>query len=219
MKTLIGSWFLVGLAIPLDAEMPQPEVKIEILVYNYAGLPTVTLAGAERETARIYQRAGIRTEWRDCPLRPDEAAQFPGCLVPITPTRLSLQILPRGMAERDGLYRDTFGSALYPEDGGFGMTALVCAPCAGQLAKGREEIHAAILGSVMAHELGHLLLGSGSHGATGLMHTPWHSQELERISQGLMRFTSWESERMRAQILARAGQREAAQSGVPSPRQ
>ena len=42
MKTLLRSWFLVGLAIPLEAEMPQPEVKIEILVYNYAGLPAVT---------------------------------------------------------------------------------------------------------------------------------------------------------------------------------
>ena len=203
MKTLVGSWFLLGLVGTLPAQSPRPESKIQVFVYNYAGVSPKTLARAEREAARIYSRTGIETEWLDCPLTPVEAAQFPACQLLPSPARLALRLLSRPMAERIGLSQATFGSALLPEDGGFGMTAQVCAHCCEELAKGNEALHAAVLGHVMAHELGHLLLGIGSHGATGLMHVPWHHKELENVAQGSLLFTSSEGEKMRRQVSAR----------------
>ena len=203
MKTLVGSWFLLGLVGTLPAQSPRPESKIQVFVYNYAGVSPKTLARAEREAARIYSRTGIETEWLDCPLTPAEAAQFPACQLLPSPARLALRLLSRPMAERIGLSQATFGSALLPEDGGFGMTAQVCAHCCEELAKGNEALHAAVLGHVMAHELGHLLLGIGSHGATGLMHVPWHHKELESVAQGSLLFTSSEGEKMRRQVSAR----------------
>ena len=203
MKTLVVSWFLLGLVGTLPAQTPKPESKIQVFVYNYAGVSSETLARAEREAARIYSRTGIETEWLDCPLTPDQAAQFPACQLQPSPARLALRILSRPMAERIGLSQATFGSALLPEDGGFGMTAQVCAHCCEELAKGDQTLHAAVLGHVMAHELGHLLLGIGSHGATGLMHVPWHHKELENVAQGSLLFTSSEGEKMRRQVSAR----------------
>jgi hypothetical protein len=203
MKTLVVSWFLLGLVGTLPAQTPKPESKIQVFVYNYAGVSSETLARAEREAARIYSRTGIETEWLDCPLTPDQAAQFPACQLQPSPARLALRILSRPMAERIGLSQATFGSALLPEDGGFGMTAQVCAHCCEELAKGDQTLHAAVLGHVMAHELGHLLLGIGSHGATGLMHVPWHHKELENVAQGALLFTSSEGEKMRRQVSAR----------------
>jgi len=47
-----------------------------------------------------------------------------------------------------------------------------------------------ILGSVMAHELGHLLLGSNSHAGTGIMKARWQGEELGLLSRGNLRFTS-----------------------------
>jgi len=125
MKTLVVSWFLLGLVGTLPAQTPKPESKIQVFVYNYAGVSSETLARAEREAARIYSRTGIETEWLDCPLTPDQAAQFPACQLQPSPARLALRILSRPMAERIGLSQATFGSALLPEDGGFGMTAQV----------------------------------------------------------------------------------------------
>ena len=203
MKTLVVSWFLLGLVGTLPAQTPKPESKIQVFVYNYAGVSSETLARAEREAARIYSRTGIETEWLDCPLTPDQAAQFPACQLQPSPARLALRILSRPMAERIGLSQATFGSALLPEDGGFGMTAQVCAHCCEELAKGDQTLHAAVLGHVMAHELGHLLLGIGSHGATGLMHVPWHHKELENVAQGALLFTSSEGEKMRRQVAVR----------------
>ncbi len=203
MKTLVGSWFLLILVGTLHAEASKPEAKIQVFVYNYAGVAPKTLARAEREAARIYTRTGIETEWLECPLTPGEAAQYLACQLPVSPLRVAIRVLSRSMSERLGLSQQTFGSALLSEDGGFGTIAQVCAHCSEELAKGSESMYAAMLGLVMAHEMGHLLLGAGSHSASGLMHVPWQKKALESVAQGTLVFTPREGERMRQQVFAR----------------
>ena len=83
------------------------------------------------------------------------------------------------------------------------MIAQVCAHCSEELANRHAATYAVILGYVMAHELGHLLLGVGSHGPTGLMHVPWYKKELDSIAEGSLLFTSPEGVRIRRQVLAR----------------
>ena len=53
-----------------------------------------------------------------------------------------------------------------------------------------------ILGHAITHELGHLLLGVGSHSAAGVMHGPWHRK-------GQCFFTRWEGDRIRREVSAR----------------
>jgi len=193
----------MSLVVTLDALMAQREMKVTVLVYNYDGVSGETLARAERETSRIYARAAIEIEWLQCPLALDEEAQYPACHVPLTSTWLALRVFSRKMAERDGLADAALGTALFPEGSGFAMTALVCAPCTEELAKGDKAKQASVLGAAMAHELGHLLLGAGSHSATGVMHVPWQKKELESVAQGRLLFTSREGDNMRRQLLAR----------------
>ena len=212
MKTLIGRWLLASLGLTMLAEAREPGLRIEVLVYNYAGLSAETLAKAEQEAARIYERAGLETQWLDCPLSPAEADQYPACQLPVGVTRLALRLLSREMAERRKSDPMTFGFALLPEGGGFGTIVNVYAHRAGELAKGREKTEAVILGHLMAHELGHLLLGVGGHSANGLMHVPWRKKELELVSQGSMFFMPWQAEQMRTQVAARLASEEARQS-------
>lgn len=187
----------------LQAQAPKPESKIQVFVYNYAGVSSETLAQAEREADRIYLHAGIEIQWLDCPLAPKDADQFPACQVPPGPTRLALRILSQSMADRLRQADDSFGFAMIPEDGSFARVANVFSYDAEQLANRRGMQHGAILGHLAAHELGHLLLGIGSHSSHGIMHVPWRLKELEIITQGLMMFTPTEAERMRMSIRAR----------------
>ena len=41
-----------------------------------------------------------------------------------------------------------------------------------------------LLGHIMAHEMGHLFLGPGSHSGRGIMRFPWQKADLERASRG-----------------------------------
>lgn len=59
-----------------------------------------------------------------------------------------------------------------------------------------------ILGSVIAHELGHLLLGSNSHASAGIMRAHWQGEELRRLSRGNLWFTSVQADHMRGKMNA-----------------
>ncbi len=203
MKTLFG--FLLCLAGTVQARPPHFELKIQVLVYNYAGMPSEPLAQAEREAGRIYERAGIQTEWLDCPLTPAEAAAYPACQLPASLTRLALRVMPRSLAASLGQSKAASGSALLPKDGSYGVIAQVCLECVEDLAHTHNAGFAVILAAVMAHELGHLLLGVDSHAPTGLMSGFWQKKELDRIAGGRLLFASREGDRMRRQVLARLG--------------
>jgi hypothetical protein len=58
-----------------------------------------------------------------------------------------------------------------------------------------------ILGSVMAHELGHLLLGLNSHSVSGLMRARWENDELRCLDMGTLVFLPEQGKRMRARIV------------------
>jgi hypothetical protein len=56
------------------------------------------------------------------------------------------------------------------------------------------------LGNVMAHELGHLLLGSNSHSGMGIMRAHWQNEELRRLSRGGLWFTNEQADRMTGKL-------------------
>ena len=58
------------------------------------------------------------------------------------------------------------------------------------------------LGNVMAHELGHLLLGSNSHASTGIMRAHWQGEELRHLSWGRLSFTNQQADHMRGKLIA-----------------
>jgi hypothetical protein len=58
---------------------------------------------------------------------------------------------------------------------------------------------ATLLGHVAAHEIGHLLLGTNSHSAAGIMHAHWAAEELASVKMGLV-FSEQEALRMKARL-------------------
>jgi hypothetical protein len=192
------------LVAPLGAE--DLSSKITVLIYNYAAIPSETLAKTEAEAARIYQHSGIKIQWAHSPLSPAEVGQFPGCTLSPWPTWLVLRILSQPMAEGLRRAQDSFGFAI-AEDG-FAIIANVFAHDAEQLSNSSGMPVEVMLGHVIAHELGHLLLGPLSHGSTGIMQCPWRKKELENVARGFMMFTPGEAKRMRANIRARMSKSE-----------
>lgn len=63
---------------------------------------------------------------------------------------------------------------------------------------------ASILASVMAHEMGHLLLGSNAHTISGIMQAHWGPSELRRISMGSLLFLPEQGQRMRVRVTQRS---------------
>jgi len=100
---------------------------------------------------------------------------------------------------------DVLGTA-YPDEKGAGYFAYVFYDRIQELAQRRRLGHA-LLADVMAHEIGHLLLGSTSHSASGIMCAHWNYEELRKVSEGAMSFIPSQSRIMRDRLRAHRGRR------------
>ena len=187
-----------------DEESPP---KITLRVYNYARVPTPILVSTEPGPTRILRRAGLETEWLDCRLSAAEP-RTPACERPLTPSDLILKLLPTSRAQTIVGNNDTFGIAL-TVDGKPAKDAIIFYQRALDLARTGYVHEQEILAAAMAHEIGHLLLGSNSHSSTGIMRAKWSRDELELARLGRLLFTPQQSALLRAAVLARAGQKTA----------
>ena len=112
---------------------------------------------------------------------------------------LVLRLLSNSMADKLKVGSDTLGSAHLPNNVRFPIWADVFADRARGLRPGKEfEV---ILGLVIAHELGHLLLGKHTHSAAGLMQARLGSEEVTRGRQ--VTFLPEEAKKIRAGIMDR----------------
>ncbi len=198
------SGFLGAAADPEQEGAPELDAHITVRVYNYAQVPGGALAGAKSVASQIYRHAGIETAWVDCPCGENEIPKYPDCAkVPHGPTVLQVKLLSQANVRDLPIPRHDFGMALLGNNNEFAFASSVFFHHVENLAEKGVASPAVILGHVLAHEVGHLLLGRGSHSRRGIMRVPWDKRQLRRANEGRLRFTPAEMARIRKGVLAR----------------
>jgi hypothetical protein len=172
--------------------------ELIVSVRNYADVPAPALAAAEARANDAFRHAGLQTTWVNCAPRIEGVSSIP-CYAPDR-THLMLTILPRAMRAHQGR-NEVLGTALLDEDG-IGYHAYVYYDRVQQLAHNRE-LGKELLGVVLAHEIGHLLLGSNAHSLNGIMCAHWKHREFLAVSEGSMAFLPEQSRTMRSRWNAR----------------
>ena len=175
-----------------------------VRVYNFAGLSGRSVSQASEVAHGIYDNAGIHTEWIDCRLSAEEPVKNPSCGERLGPTVIRVRLLPRTMAERMAIREDALGIAFPSLSGGFGSIANVFVQRIESLADRDMADVEIILGHVMAHEVGHLLLSLESHSKRGLMHGAWSPQERQEAHIGQLNFTPKQANSLRSQVRRRS---------------
>jgi len=175
---------------------------ITVRVHDYAGVPAAIAKRAREESSRIFREAGIATEWALCAIPGQAGPGHPPWQTRPLATDIQLNILSRKMARAMMRHHSEFGAAV-PVPNGFGRRASVFYHRVDELAESGGASRALLLGHVMAHEIGHLLLGVNSHSDTGLMHVPWDRAQREKAYLGTLLFTDKEAEQIRRQAAAR----------------
>lgn len=174
------------------AKVENKQLFITVRLYSDVQLSSKTLRESEQEVTRILQHAGVGTAWIDCrgtlPV-PPECDALPG------PKDLTIRIVPKALSAADSI----FGMAFLSKAGAGAYSDVFY----DSLEKLRRECGAsesALLGHVVAHELGHLLLGSGAHTSIGIMRPRWYGQQLRAIERGSLFFTSEQAELIRTRL-------------------
>ena len=182
---------LIGLcSCVLAVESGRAEIRVRI--QDYAQVSTATLADAIATASTILAHAGVGLVWANC--APDSETRDTVCSTPLGPMDLQVRILNRVMAERSHASRHSMGYAILA--GPYPSIASVFYHRAVELEKGSVANRADILGAMLAHEIGHLLLGQKSHSGGGILRAQWSDQELKLIARGRMWFTPEETSRM-----------------------
>jgi hypothetical protein len=169
-------------------EGASPEVRVWVI--NAAGVDEMTVSVALKRVALIFRDAGIRLAWLECSAgcRVDEPSMLVLRIVAhpasgsVSPNALGFAVAQQGDSTYASVFRDRV-LALVGHGG----------PCS----------EAELLGHAMAHELGHLLLGTSAHSSYGLMAGRWRATDLDRASVGFLLFSPAEAALMRAEAVRR----------------
>jgi hypothetical protein len=185
-----------------------------VRTYNYAAVPGHTLLDAEQHAAEIFRRAGIELAWVDCPVSREEIEKFPVCTqMTNDPRAVTLKILPESMAAGYALPFTNLGLTIQHH------ASFVFYHRVQQLSNDKGISEPVVLGHIIAHELGHLLLGEGGHSDKGIMMDDLHLKDFRQAEKGTpLTFSTEQAQRMQARMLEGAADIRSAPVGIHNQR-
>jgi hypothetical protein len=168
---------------------------ITVRVYNSAQIPATNLDAARRTAEAMFRDTGLTVIFRPCGRQSSLADPIAPCDEPLQPSEFVVRVIDAPVFS-PALHPEAFGVAYVVEETNRGWLATVFSDRIGRAAS-RVGVEAdTLLGLVIAHEVGHLLLGVGYHGETGVMRAEW-AGDLLGGARGQWHFSRLEAAAMR----------------------
>jgi hypothetical protein len=168
--------------------------QINLRFHNYSQIDARILLASEQIVSDILRKAGVDTVWLACSSGEGSHSDAE-CAKSLGATDLNLNFpLPSAtkMYQRaDSVYGFTLGNNAWVFFDRVKASAL--------------EYHldtAQLLGNVIAHELGHLLLGDNAHSNWGLMRARWSPEQLRAADRKELSFSNIERVKIRDFVTA-----------------
>ena len=158
---------------------------VAVRVYDNTGLPNDIRRASLTRAAEIFARAEVEIGWVHCPARCGRAP---------SPDQLILR-MTRSPATATGVSSSLIDPVLQT-----GRLATVYVDQVDAMARRSNTDRVAILSRAIAHEIGHLLLGTTEHTRSGLMRGIWTAEELRRNQVEDWQFSPFQRTVLRARI-------------------
>jgi hypothetical protein len=193
---------MAALALPLPADAAEPVGRdyVVIRLYNAFGVADDTMRAAEHTAEAILREAGIPSVWRNCGGVGHRFHAANGCEAPLGAQEVVVRMIatPTKMSSDDTLGYSHVDTATHS-----GVLSTVLVDRVRSLASSTESDSATLLGRAIAHEIGHLLLGTVNHSGDGLMRAHWLADEVRLNTWRDWSFSNDQASTMRAQLSAR----------------
>lgn len=182
-------------------------LTILVRTYDASDLEPDTRSRAIGTAREILEAAGVRVVSLDCDLPPSPALQR--CERPLTPIEVTVRFVR--LAPEQNAAGTMLGSSFVDTRKRAGTLATIYVNRVDSLARGTGADAVVLLGRTVAHEVGHLLLGSTAHSNAGLMKAVWSRDVLLRNRARDWAFTPREALALRNAV------RERTQAAAPLP--
>lgn len=153
----------------------SPPATIRLQLRSEVKVPAEVLEASQREVARIFARSGFEVMW---------TGAAPRFTVTIITDVLGYD---RAASPVMGMVSPTTN----------GPVARVFFRQVSAFARRYDVDPAAVLGHVIAHEVGHMLLSTPAHSLTGLMRGEWDAAQMRNIARGGLTFTDRQAHAIR----------------------
>ena len=173
-----------GPAATSGQRLDQPHIVVSVV--NEAGVSPRIISDGQLRITAIYEAIGVAVTWVDTYLD--------------VPNVCVVKIVDEVGADGVNAPPDVVGMGFTNQESGGGLVYVFYDRIA-QVSEGNQLDSAALLGAVIAHELGHLLLPSGSHSTRGLMRAGWNRSDI--LTADGLRFTAEQGVRIRARLESR----------------
>jgi hypothetical protein len=176
--------------------------------YTLADVPVGDRAAATQVATNILHAAGIEILWMNCDDRVSahQRVTRKECMTPPNPGEVIVRFVSAQLST-DRINRpgpDRLGDAYVDTSAASGTLATVYVDRVAVMARSAGLDAGTLLGRVMAHEIGHLLLGTANHRPTGLMRAEWSTALLQRRIANDWRFSTLDAASAREGVLKRA---------------
>lgn len=204
---------LPGLQHSGTAAAAGPRPAFTIHLRNYAGAPSSTLAEAERVATAIFQKAGIETRWAEIDVSEVYVRRARVQEQPMTLADVQVNLFPDAAPIPTGVSDSVMGVApgAGPDrivvDVFHGRVRALFWRASSAYLKGdmdRRVSEGQLLGHVIAHEVGHLLLNQQVHSPRGIMRGEWTFADFRDMTSGLLLFTNDQGEFLRTEVARRS---------------
>ena len=185
---MIGSMLTLDLSLSRPAAAQSVPISVHVTLRNQMGVSADVMTGARAEVSRIYKTIAVNLIWTAA--APAAGGRY-----------LTISIVSEGMASWLKAPQSALGAAFVGDGDAYVMIERV-----ERLARtSRTWGHgiAMTLGITIAHEIGHLLLNSTAHGATGLMAAVWRGGAGRLAASGNLLFTPREADLIRKGLVGR----------------
>ena len=176
----------------------RPRPGITVRVYDRASIGQRARNAAVDRARRLLDSAGLSPRFHDCTPGVTTAAKT--CEASPAAGDLIIRMLDAPDGSTTPQMRHVLGFATIDAQTRRGTLATVFTDRVAALSTLARVPVETVLGSTIAHEIGHLLLGTSEHGSRGLMREVWTLEELARGKKEYWSFTAAELERLRGAV-------------------
>jgi len=193
---------LYGLIFP-SCSFGGSMLSLTVRVFNYAQVSPSTLASAERDANQILAAAGLQAVWLDCLHEAQAVLSKAVCEMGWSPDLPSVRLLSGRVTKQ---FQDLeFGFSSIPV-----LATVNYEHIANRALRDNSSSEAStLLGCVIAHELGHLLLGNGSHSLLGIMQSHWGRDQIHQARTGNLKFAPEQTVQLRGRVRLLADRQQA----------
>jgi hypothetical protein len=193
-------------AAPPEGERELTRPILQIRIFDVAGVSAGDLVRAEGHVDRIFGDAGIKVSWAQGNLDnpqslttdfSENSSRAGVCLSEGNRTEVRVQLLAHAPT---GVSPGTLGFSLPCARLGIDSTIFV-EQCESEAVSYKVgPTFSTVLGHAIAHEVGHVLLRSSQHSASGLMRARWDQAAWLNAALGRVQMDADEARRMRREL-------------------